>query len=418
MVWGWRDAERARSASLQELEERASAVAAALEGSVRAQVRRGRCAVERLQAVFDSVVQAARLDFVALVQDERLVAGSGEVPVRTVLAERSSGLQTERCYVHFRSVQLEDRRGSGKGRGGHGVGRLGRWSGSGQESAPQPEVDFAGRAQELVVGVSATGHLERVAGIARRFWLTAGLAVAVAVVLLAVWAVQLHNRDLQAKLAASRVREEDLRELSLAAAGLAHEAKNPLGIARTLAQQLHDGIREPHEAAEQILDELDVATARLGGFMAYAKPQAPARVRVEVASLVAELLAVLEPDSEAAGVTIVADCEGTVEADPEMLRQILVNLLLNSIEASSAGGVIRVELTDARTEASLTVRDEGCGIAPERRTEVFKPYVSDREGGHGLGLAIVRRLVEAHGWRVAAEANAPCGTVIRIDGMR
>ena len=102
-----------------------------------------------------------------------------------------------------------------------------------------------------------------------------------------------------------------------------------------------------------------------------------------------------------------------------MLRQALFNLLLNAIQAVAAGGEIQVvaEKRNA-TEALIEVRDNGPGVPPERRTEIFKPYFTTQKEGTGLGLAVVQQIVLAHGWEVECLANEPQGAVFRITHLK
>ena len=100
-----------------------------------------------------------------------------------------------------------------------------------------------------------------------------------------------------------------------------------------------------------------------------------------------------------------------------MLRQVLVNLLLNSLHASSPGSTVTVRMAPKGKKAALTVEDQGDGISPELLPNIFQPYVSENSRGHGLGLAIVKRFVEEHGWNISADSQPHRGTVITISGI-
>ena len=103
-----------------------------------------------------------------------------------------------------------------------------------------------------------------------------------------------------------------------------------------------------------------------------------------------------------------------------MLRQVLFNLLLNAIQAvDGAGGEIHVS-ADRRNGATavLEVRDNGVGVPPERRSEIFKPYFTTQKSGTGLGLAVVQQIVLAHGWEIECLGNEPKGAVFRISHLK
>ena len=104
-----------------------------------------------------------------------------------------------------------------------------------------------------------------------------------------------------------------------------------------------------------------------------------------------------------------------VLADPVRLRQVLFNLLINATQAVGEGGQIQVEVRRANaTEAVLEVRDDGHGVTPEKRQDIFKPYFTTHQHGTGLGLAVVQQIVHAHGWEIACLPNVPRGAIFRL----
>jgi signal transduction histidine kinase len=108
-----------------------------------------------------------------------------------------------------------------------------------------------------------------------------------------------------------------------------------------------------------------------------------------------------------------------VQADEQMFRQALFNLLLNAIQAVGRSGRIQVVAEKQNSsEAALEVRDNGPGVPPDRRTEIFKPYFTMQEKGTGLGLAVVQQIVLAHGWEIECLANDPRGAVFRITHLK
>ena len=236
------------------------------------------------------------------------------------------------------------------------------------------------------------------------------------------WIAGIRRRILAGELAAERIRSAHLEELGLAAAGLAHETKNPLGIIMGMAQQIaaRPGIpAESRVMLEHIMDEVDKATSRLGNFMNFARHRTPSLAPVRADRLCREVAEVMGPDFEAGGVEVVVDIPAlTISADGNMLRQILVNLLLNSLHASPAGTAVRIAMRRQGGRFLLTVEDRGRGIPPELLPDIFKPYTTGTAGGHGLGLAIVKRMVEAHGWRIQAASDPGRGATMTISGIR
>ena len=103
----------------------------------------------------------------------------------------------------------------------------------------------------------------------------------------------------------------------------------------------------------------------------------------------------------------------------QLLRQALFNLLLNAVQAVDGDGQIEVVAhRQTASEAALEIRDNGPGVPPERRSEVFKPYFTTQKTGTGLGLAVVQQIVLAHGWEIQCLPNEPKGAVFRITHLK
>jgi signal transduction histidine kinase len=209
--------------------------------------------------------------------------------------------------------------------------------------------------------------------------------------------------------------------MNLAAAGLAHETKNPLNIIRGLAQMMsrrEDAPPEVRQKAREMVDETDRVTAQLNEFINYSRPREVRRSVVALGSVVAEVVRALNFDIEEKRVRLrTFDEPLLIEADEQLLRQALFNLVLNAIQAVETQGEIHILAGRSGAEAFLEIRDNGPGVAPERRSEIFKPYFTTNPKGTGLGLAVVQQIVLAHGWEVRCLANDPHGAVLRIDHL-
>src|SRR5206468_5695729 len=137
-------------------------------------------------------------------------------------------------------------------------------------------------------------------------------------------------------------------------------------------------------------------------------------------SVVGEVIRALSYDLEEKKIRIeVKDEHLSIEADEQLLRQALFNLLLNAIQAVNGAGAIQV-IAERRTaaEATLEVRDNGPGVPADRRSEIFKPYFTTQKTGTGLGLAVVQQIVLAHGWEIECLPNDPHGAVFRITHLK
>jgi signal transduction histidine kinase len=107
-----------------------------------------------------------------------------------------------------------------------------------------------------------------------------------------------------------------------------------------------------------------------------------------------------------------------IEADEQLLRQTLFNLILNAIQAVGKNASVSVSARLADGAVTLDIADTGPGVPDERRTQIFKPYFTTDEHGTGLGLAVVRQIVLAHGWKIECLPNEPVGAIFRITHIR
>jgi signal transduction histidine kinase len=228
--------------------------------------------------------------------------------------------------------------------------------------------------------------------------------------------------ELEVRLVRASQLNLHLKEMNLAAAGLAHETRNPLNIVRGLAQMISkrdDVSPEIRNKSLQIVDESDRVTAQLNEFINYSRPREVRRSAVALGAVVGEVVRALSGDIEEKKIRLdAANTQLAVEADEQMLRQALFNLLLNATQAVARNGEIQIVATRNGLEAALEVRDNGPGVPAERRSEIFKPYFTTNEKGTGLGLAVVQQIVLAHGWEIECLPNEPHGAVFRITHLK
>jgi signal transduction histidine kinase len=209
----------------------------------------------------------------------------------------------------------------------------------------------------------------------------------------------------------------------LAAAGLAHETRNPLNIVRGLAQMIskqEDASPEIRLKSREIIDESDRVAAQLNEFINYSRPREVRRAATRLNSVVGEVVRALNYDIEEKHVQVQNLAEELViEADEQLLRQALFNLVMNAIQAVADKGEIQIRTgKQGNAEAFIEIADNGPGVAPDQRKEIFKPYFTTHEEGTGLGLAVVQQIVLAHGWEIECVANQPAGANFRITHVK
>jgi signal transduction histidine kinase len=214
------------------------------------------------------------------------------------------------------------------------------------------------------------------------------------------------------------------RELSQAAAGLAHETRNPLGLIRGWTQRLlqdESPYPDRQRHARAVLEECDRVTARINQFLAFARPCEPALAAVHPQSLVDELAVILQPDLEARRLrldVVVAPGLTQIQADRELLRQALFNLIQNAVAFAPDGDAVTISVVgESGGSCRLDVADRGPGVPPEAVGSLFAPYFTTRSTGTGLGLAIVRRIAAAHGWEAVYRPRPGGGAIFSLQGL-
>ncbi|HEY2366014.1 MAG TPA: ATP-binding protein [Polyangiaceae bacterium] len=223
---------------------------------------------------------------------------------------------------------------------------------------------------------------------------------------------------------------EALSAMGTLALNLAHEIRNPLNAAKLqlhlLGKKIDKQVGEEaaraamHRRVEIVGDEIARLNRLLTEFLELARPRGIAREPVHVGELVDSVLSLERESAEARGVRVVRDvAHGAVAiGDAEKLRQVVLNLVVNALEAMKDGGVLTVRAAAAKEgdgdRIVLSVEDTGPGIPAEVRAQVFDPFFTTKEAGTGLGLSIVRKIVDQHAGDVRLESEVGKGTTVRV----
>jgi len=210
-------------------------------------------------------------------------------------------------------------------------------------------------------------------------------------------------------------RSERLAALGQLAAGMAHEIRNPLTSVILLLETCR---QDPAAGAltDEDLDLIEQELHRIDGslqaFLDYSRPPEPRRAPADLRDITREALALARPRAEQQRVAVrlhLPDRPVPLQADAGQLRQVVLNLLLNALDAVPVGGAIDVAISPpADGTAGLTVADTGPGIAADLLPRLFEPFASTKDTGLGLGLVISKRIVEDHGGMIRG-TNRPGG---------
>jgi signal transduction histidine kinase len=240
-----------------------------------------------------------------------------------------------------------------------------------------------------------------------------------------VQAISTRIRQVVSELSRARheaVVAERLAVVGELAAGIAHELRNPLTSVKLLVQtapRAESGIALQDRHAQIVLQEIGRMEETIQGLLDFARPSELHRVRHDVRETLRRGLNLVEGRAVHDGITIVerlADAPLVVDADPGQLIQVFVNLFINGIEAMHRGDVLDVAaaVSDQNSRTCLvTVADRGNGIPQELLGKVFEPFVTTKERGIGLGLAVSRRIIREHGGKVVA-GNRPEGGAVFV----
>ncbi len=229
---------------------------------------------------------------------------------------------------------------------------------------------------------------------------------------------------------ADAIQTAKLTALGVIAASINHEIRNPLfvikGLAETLAERVVDPLANKEQVlakAKEIADKTIVQTDRVLGiiksFSSYAKRETDKvyeKQRVRVQAVVEHILPFVESELSLKKITILQNIPMDLEvfADVQSLEEIFINLIVNACQAMPAGGEIRVSAQAAGEAVGIEVSDTGPGISKEALTRIFEPFYTTKTSGTGLGLYVVKQLVEKNSGRIDVQSEPGVGTVFFI----
>jgi PAS domain S-box-containing protein len=221
-------------------------------------------------------------------------------------------------------------------------------------------------------------------------------------------------RDAQAQLVA----KERLSAIGELAAVVSHELRNPLAsLSNTLFVMRQDVERHDESSLAEQLDvaerQVERAVRIVSDVLDFARSGEPNKRPVSLDDLFDEILLTSSPPDS---VEVIRSTEPDLTAmvDPDQLRRVLINLVTNAYQAMPEGGTMQIETSFIGGDARIVLTDSGVGISEAAREKIFHPFFTTRSHGTGLGLAVVQRIVEAHGGSIAVESAPGAGTTFAI----
>jgi signal transduction histidine kinase len=212
--------------------------------------------------------------------------------------------------------------------------------------------------------------------------------------------------------------DERLATLGTFTATIAHEVRNPLSAVRLTVQMLARKMSDD-PGVRMIIEELERLDLIVDELLAFSKGMHVTLQTCDLRVVVEDVVRLMRRQAEHAGAALVIDGAGTVSADPARLRQLLMNLLLNAIQAvqgndtSDDGGRVTITIN----ADGFAISDNGPGVAPEVAARLFEPFTTNRAAGTGLGLHLAKAVAEAHGARIRLDQEHRGGARFVLSGL-
>ncbi len=212
-------------------------------------------------------------------------------------------------------------------------------------------------------------------------------------------------------------RSERLTVLGRLSSALAHEIRNPLGSISGSVQMVRDaeGLEdEDRQLLDIVLGEVDRLNELVSQMLDVARPQELRRTTTDLHAVCEDVVTMARADEKFAGLSISVAGEGKASVDASRFRQLIWNLLKNAAEASPSGGAIQLDVQPIEDDLALTVSDEGPAVPEAARANLFDMFYSGHDHGIGLGLAVVKQIVDGHGGKIRVTSSDTGGARFEV----
>lgn len=223
-------------------------------------------------------------------------------------------------------------------------------------------------------------------------------------------------RELEQEVAQSR----HLRSLSSLAAGVAHEIRNPLSSIKGFAVYLKERLRsdsEDKKTADIIIEEVERLNRVITQLIEFARPLELKKETTRLSDLVWRTMKLTEAQARENNIDVIFNVTGDespVDVDSDKIRQVFLNIFLNAMAAMKTGGKLEITLTREGENVRMVIADNGSGIREKDLPRIYDPYFTSKPAGTGLGLAVVQKIMEAHGGKIKVESVAGKGTAVSL----
>jgi PAS domain S-box-containing protein len=228
----------------------------------------------------------------------------------------------------------------------------------------------------------------------------------------------LHDLTARKRIEQQLSEQQSLAKIGEMAAVLAHEIRNPLagirGAMQVMAARYEPATKEGM-VTKEIIARVDTLSELMQDLLLYARPPKPRPTPVDLERLILTTVELLSRDPDVSGVEVTVEGSAPlVRADPELLKIVFQNLLINGAHAMAGRGQLQVQLQGDGDHSSVAFTDHGPGIPADIRDKIFTPFFTTKIRGTGLGLPTAKRLVEAQGGTIAIDCPPAGGTTVIV----
>jgi two-component system, NtrC family, sensor histidine kinase HydH len=229
-------------------------------------------------------------------------------------------------------------------------------------------------------------------------------------------------RDVTAlrQLESEVVKNRHLTSIASLAAGVAHEIRNPLSSIKGFAvyfKERFSGNEEDEKMADVMIAEVERLNRVISQLIEFARPLELKQEKTYFPDLIQHTLSMIAAEAKKNHVTVTTDTAFDLpltEVDPDKVKQVLLNIFLNSLAAMKDGGNLTIKLVPEKNNIAVIVADDGTGIEKMDLPHIYDPYFTSKPAGTGLGLAVVQKIMEAHGGTINVESVSGQGTTVSL----
>jgi signal transduction histidine kinase len=229
----------------------------------------------------------------------------------------------------------------------------------------------------------------------------------------------LHEKDLEHQK--KMIEADKMVSLGTLAAGMAHEIKNPLAMIKSFSQMAKDAFYERDEAFfdkfNQIVPaQLDRLNCLIETLLRFGKPQKPNKIPINLNQAITETLQLFDPQVQKQNITLETNLADIplIIADKAQIQQVISNLILNALDSMPPQGHLTVLTNTQNNQVHLEIKDSGSGIRTEDIPKIFNPFYSTKEKGTGLGLAVIKHILDEHSAKIKVKSAPGKGTIFEI----